>query len=175
MILLLPLSLATALARLGAKLLVRRGVGAARPWDSWSAALAAGVATVYVATGVTHFVEPQRSGLEAIVPSAIPWPGAAVTASGIAEFAIAVGLLAPKTRRWAAIASIALLIALFPSNVVAASGVDHPAAPSAPLLPRPGLQVALLLASAAALSPSTARPFPARPSTLRRSSLESEG
>src|SRR5699024_9580377 len=76
MILLLPLSLATALARLGAKLLVRRGVGAARPWDSWSAALAAGVATVYVATGVTHFVEPQRSGLEAIVPSAIPWPGA---------------------------------------------------------------------------------------------------
>src|SRR5690625_4850148 len=170
MILLLPLSLATALARLGAKLLVRRGVGAARPWDSWSAALAAGVATVYVATGVTHFVEPQRSGLEAIVPSAIPWPGAAVTASGIAEFAIAIGLVLPRTRRWAAIASIAMLIALFPANVVAASGVDHPAAPSTPLLPRAALQVVLLLASAAAL-----RPFTGQPSAARHPSLELEG
>ena len=51
-------------------------------------------------------------------------------------------------------ASIAMLIALFPANVVAAGGVDHPAAPSTPLLPRAALQVVLLLASAAALRPS---------------------
>lgn len=170
MILLLPLLLTTALVRFGANRLVRRGIGAAHPWDSWAAAFAAGMAAVYLSTGVTHFVEPQRSGLEAIVPPAIPWPGAAVAASGIAEFAIAIGLVLPRTRRWAAMASIAMLIALFPANVVAAGGVDHPAAPSTPLLPRAALQVVLLLASAPAL-----RPFTGQPSAARRSSVELEG
>src|SRR5690625_2513175 len=170
MILLLPLLLTTALVRFGANRLVRRGIGAAHPWDSWAAAFAAGMAAVYLSTGVTHFVEPQRSGLEAIVPPAIPWPSAAVTASGIAEFAIPIGLVLPRSRRWAAIASIAMLLALFPANVVAAGGVDHPAAPSTPLVPRAALQVVLLLASAAAL-----RPLAALTSAQRRSSLKLKG
>lgn len=151
MILLLPLLSTTGLVRFGAHLLVKRGTLRARSWNSWAAGLAAGMSAVYVSTGITHFIEPQRSGLEAIVPAAIPWPGAAVTASGAAEFAIAAGLIVPATRRWAAVASIALLIALFPANVVAAGGVDHPSAPSTPLGLRAALQAVLIAASAAPL------------------------
>src|SRR5690625_8007049 len=99
MILLLPLFLTTALVRFGANRLVRRGVGGARAWDSWAAAFAAGMAAVYLSTGLTHFVEPQRAGLEAIAPSAIPWPGAAGTASGIAACATRVGQELPRSRR----------------------------------------------------------------------------
>lgn len=151
MILLLPLLSTTGLVRFGAHLLVKRGMLRAQAWNSWPAGLAAGMAAVYVSTGITHFVEPQRSGLEAIVPAAIPWPGAAVTASGAAELTIALGLIMPATRRWAAAASIALLIALFPANIVAASGVEHPSAPSTPLGLRAALQAVLMAASAAPL------------------------
>ena len=150
MILLLPLLSATLATRYGAAFLARRGVNHARAWASWPEAAAAGMGMVFVSTGITHFIEPRRSGLEAIVPAALPRPDIAVTASGLAEFALAVGLIVPTTRRPAAIASILMLSALFPANIVAAQGVDHPAAPSTPLIPRILLQ-AVFMAFAGAL------------------------
>jgi len=151
MILLLPLTLTSLGARAVTWWLNRTGITAAQSWDSWPAAAAAGMAVVYVSTGITHFIEPQRSGLIAIVPNVIPQPELAVTLTGAAEFAIAAGLVIPRTRRWAALASIALLLALFPANVVAASGVDHPAAPTTALAPRATLQLIFVAASALAL------------------------
>ncbi|MBO1900389.1 hypothetical protein J4H92_00305 [Leucobacter weissii] len=109
------------------------------------------MAAVYVCTGVTHFVEPQRSGFAAIVPPMIPEPGLVVAASGLAEFALAAGLTVPRTRRLAAVLSALFLIAVFPANVIAAGGVDHPAAPTTPLLPRALLQLVFLGVSIAAV------------------------
>lgn len=144
MILLVPL-IATALTvRVGAGWLAGRGIRTANQWASWRAAAASGMAAVYVCTGVTHFVEPQRSGLEATIPPVIPEPGVVVAISGVAEFALAAGLIIPRTRRWAALASAIFLILVFPANVIAAGGVDHPAAPTTPLLPRALLQLVFL-------------------------------
>lgn len=108
---------------------------------------------VYLNTAATHFIEPQRSGLIAIVPGFLPRPELLVTLTGIIELVLAVALLIPRTRRPAAWASVLLLLALFPANVVAAAGVDHPAAPSTPLLPRALLQLVLIGFSAAAALP----------------------
>lgn len=151
MILLLPLIATTLAVRIGAGWLARRGVRASDAWASWGAAAAAGMAVVYVCTGITHFVGPQRSGLEAIVPAFVPQPALVVAVSGLVEFVLAAGLLIPRTRRWAALASVIFLIILFPANVVAAGGVDHPAAPTTPLVPRALLQLVFLGFSAAPL------------------------
>lgn len=151
MTLLFPLLLTTLVVRFGAGWLASRGRGAARHWASWPAAMASGMAAVFVSTAVTHFIEPQRSGLVAVVPDIIAWPELAVTLTGLAEIALAIGLVIPGIRRWAGIASILLLLALFPANIVAADGVEHPAAPSTPLLLRTALQLVFIGFSAAGI------------------------
>lgn len=155
MILLVPLITTTLLVRVVAGWLVRRGRDGARSWASWPAAATAGMAAVFVSTSITHFIEPQRSGLIAIVPEFVPAGALVVTLTGIAELVLAVGLVTPRTRRWAALASVLFLIALFPANVVAAGGVDHPAAPSTALVPRTILQLVFI---GFAATPLLARP-----------------
>ena len=151
MILLLPLILSTLSIRFVAERLSRRGVERASAWASWPAAAAAGMGVVFLCTGPAHFLEPARSGLVAIVPSVMPRPDLIITASGLIELTLAVGLIVPRTRRPAAVASILLLLVLLPANVVAAAGVDHPAAPSTPLIPRLLLQSVFLAFAAAPL------------------------
>lgn len=73
------------------------------------------LALLMIAVGITHFLDP--AAFAAIVPKALPAPFALVYVSGIAEIAGGVGLLIPKTRRWAAWGLIALYIAVFPANV----------------------------------------------------------
>lgn len=155
MVLLVPLLLTTALIRFGAGWLVLRGRPTARYWASWPAAMAGGMAAVFVSTTVTHFIEPQRSGLVAILPSFVPWPELAVTLTGIAELGLAIGLIIRPTRRWAGIGAVVLLLALFPANIIAALGVSHPAAPSTPLVWRAALQLTFIAFSAAAVWPLT--------------------
>lgn len=151
MTLLIPLLATTLAVRFGATWLVSHGRPWAKPWASWSAAAAAGMAVVFVCTGITHFMEPQRSGLEAIMPAFVPNPTLMVTMSGLAEFVLAVGLLIPRTRRWVGLAAAIFLLAVFPANIIAASEVGHPAAPTTPLLPRTLLQLAFIGFSAAPL------------------------
>lgn len=155
MTLLIPLLTTIFVVRLGAAWLVSRGGPWAEPWASWSAAAAAGMAVVFICTGITHFVEPKRSGLEAIMPAFVPYPALMVTLSGLAEFVLAAGLLIPRTRRWAGLASAIFLIAVFPANIIAANEVNHPAAPTTPLLPRALLQLAFIGFSAAPLFSKT--------------------
>lgn len=149
MILLIPLLATTFVVRLGAAWLVSRGKTWGRPWASWSAAAAAGMAVVFICTGITHFVEPKRSGLEAIMPTFVPDPALMVALSGLVEFVLAAGLLVPRTRRWAGLASAIFLVAVFPANIIAANEVNHLAAPTTPLLPRALLQLAFIGFSAA--------------------------
>jgi len=76
-------------------------------------AVIAGFFFIYV--GVLHFID--TAWFEPIVPpifgSATFW----VLVSGVAEIAIGIGLLAPKTRENAGYASALLLIAVYPANL----------------------------------------------------------
>lgn len=80
--------------------------------------LAAGprvVTAAFLASGVLHLVRP--AVFEAVVPRALPYQRELVYASGVAELACAAGLLRPRTRRLAGLASAVLLVAIFPANV----------------------------------------------------------
>ena len=77
---------------------------------------------LYVVAGILHFVVPVL--YVQIIPPILPAPLALVYLSGVAEIAVGVGLLIPRTRRYSAWATIALLVAIFPANVyMATSGV----------------------------------------------------
>src|SRR3954466_810351 len=73
------------------------------------------LAGLFLTSGTMHFVKP--APFEAMVPKQLPSRRALVYASGALEIACAVGLLVPRTRRVAGLASAALLVAVFPGNV----------------------------------------------------------
>ncbi|MBV0901347.1 DoxX family protein [Halomicroarcula salina] len=73
------------------------------------------MAILYVVAGTLHFVVPEL--YVQIMPPILPAPLALVYLSGIAEVVVGLGLLVPRTRSYAAWATIALLIAIFPANV----------------------------------------------------------
>jgi len=75
----------------------------------------------YVVAGVLHFVVPELYAQ--IIPPILPAPLALVYLSGVAEIAVGVGVLIPRTRRYAAWATIALLVAIFPANVYMATSM----------------------------------------------------
>jgi len=75
----------------------------------------------YVVAGILHFVVPEL--YVQIIPPILPAPLALVYLSGVAEIAVGVGLLIPRTRRYAAWATIALLVAIFPANVYMATSM----------------------------------------------------
>ena len=76
----------------------------------------------YFIAGILHFVVPQL--YVQIVPPIFPAALALVYLSGLAEIAVGIGLLIPRTRQYAAWATIALLLAVFPANIyMATSGV----------------------------------------------------
>lgn len=131
---LLVLLVAIALARLAGWL----GVRALR---TWPAATRAGLAVMFCFTATAHFTAV-RADLMRMVPPWIPQPGLMVTLTGLCEFAGAVGLLVPRTRKLAAAALIVLLIALLPANIHAAlAGITIRGAAATPLMPRVALQL----------------------------------
>ena len=80
------------------------------------------MAVLYVIAGAMHFLVPEV--YVQIVPPVLPGPLTLVYLSGIAEIALGLGLLHPRTRRLAAWGIVGLLIAIFPANVyMATSGV----------------------------------------------------
>jgi len=74
-----------------------------------------GLAALLAASGVAHFVVPKPYAR--IVPSWVPDADAAVFWSGVAEVALAAGLLHPRTRRASAWSAIALFVAVYPANI----------------------------------------------------------
>lgn len=126
-------------------------VGLAGYVGSWSAAIAVGLATMFLVTASAHAFQPRRAGLIAIVPAAVPRPAAMVTVTGVLEVAGAIGLLTPPewipwARPAAAVCLGLLLVVMFPANVYASRGRRHPDAPSTPLPLRTVLQLAYLAA-----------------------------
>lgn len=74
----------------------------------------------YITAGVTHFVNPEW--FLQIVPPFLPAPLALVYLSGVAEIVVGVGVLIPQTRHYAALATVALLVAVYPANIYMAVG-----------------------------------------------------
>ena len=77
------------------------------------------MAPAYIVAGVLHFVVPEL--YVQIIPPIFPAPLALVYLSGLAEIAVGIGLLVPRTRRYAAWATVALLVAIFPATVYMAT------------------------------------------------------
>ncbi len=73
------------------------------------------VAIAMVVVGVMHFVDP--TPFVRIVPAVLPAKLWLVWISGVAEIAGGLGLLVPRTRRWAGYGLIALYVAVFPANI----------------------------------------------------------
>ena len=66
--------------------------------------------------GVLHFLTPKPFDQQ--VPRALPGEARTYTyVSGVAEIALAVGLVAPKTRRTTSGAAAVFFVAVFPANV----------------------------------------------------------
>jgi uncharacterized membrane protein len=102
-------------------------------------------AIFYVVAGALHFLKPEP--YLRIMPPYIPWHVAMVRVSGVFEILGGLGLLVPETRRAAAWALIALLIAVFPANIyMATHPIDAGAVSIAPVLRWARLPLQLLLA-----------------------------
>jgi uncharacterized membrane protein len=92
-------------------------------------------------TAAAHF-NSMRPDMIAMMPPFIPAPEAMVTFTGICEILGAIGLLVPRTRRIAAVALIAFMIAVLPANIHAAqAGVTIGGSPATPIFPRVLLQL----------------------------------
>ncbi len=74
------------------------------------------LAAVFVGAGVNHFVIPRA--YEQIVPPSLKGQAKLlVQLSGVAEVVGGVGVLLPRTRRLSGLGLVALLAAVFPSNL----------------------------------------------------------
>jgi uncharacterized membrane protein len=123
--------------------LLARGAGrlGVRSLRDWPSATRVGLALMLMVTAAAHF-NSMRPDLVAMVPPAVPNPELMVTFTGVCEILGAIGLLIPRTRRLAAIALIAFLVAVLPANVHAArAGLRLGGSPATPLVPRVILQV----------------------------------
>jgi uncharacterized membrane protein len=92
----------------------------------WPAAIAVGLAAMFLVTGVAHFINPLRRDLIAIVPPRLPAPGLLVTVTGVLELLGVVGLLYPPTRVAAAFSLAVMMLAMFPANIYAARMPNPP-------------------------------------------------
>ncbi|HEV7161998.1 MAG TPA: DoxX family protein [Solirubrobacteraceae bacterium] len=82
------------------------------------------LAAFFIGAGVNHFIQPRP--YEKIVPPKLQGEARRVVyASGVAEIAGGLGVLLPGTRRLSGIGLIALLAAVFPSNLYMAHKPEH--------------------------------------------------
>ena len=73
------------------------------------------MAVFYVGGGVLHLLRPEF--YLPMMPPYLPWHYTLVILSGVAELLCGLGVLYPPTRKYAAWATIALLVAVFPANI----------------------------------------------------------
>lgn len=73
------------------------------------------VVGAFVVSGVVHLVRPRT--FEPLMPKWVPAHREVIHASGVAELLCAAGLLLPATRRAAGLASVAVLLGVYPGNL----------------------------------------------------------
>ena len=69
----------------------------------------------FVVQGVNHFIADEF--LIRMMPPWLPWPAVLVYLSGIAEIGLGLAVVSPRTRRFAGLGLLALLVAVFPANL----------------------------------------------------------
>lgn len=85
------------------------------------------MAAFYIFAGYNHLANPEF--YLAIMPPNLPEPELLNVLSGLAEIVLGVFLLEPRTRALAAWGTIALLVAVFPANIYAATANIGPEGP----------------------------------------------
>ncbi|MGA7050320.1 MAG: hypothetical protein WBZ37_03455 [Mycobacterium sp.] len=115
--------------------------------DNWTAAIAAGLAAMFVLTGVAHFAPRMRRDLIAIVPPQLPAPGLLVTITGVLELLGAAGLSLPATRVAAAGCVLVLMLVMFPANIYASRMPNPPTSMTTRLSLRTAAEVVFLAAA----------------------------
>ncbi len=138
--------IALLLGSIVARLVGRLGVAYV---NGWTAAVAVGLAAMFVLTGIAHFAPPMRRDLIAIVPPRLPAPALLVTVTGVLELLGAAGLLLPVTRVAAAVCLLALMLAMFPANIYAARMPNPPKSMTTRLSVRSATEVVFLAAAIA--------------------------
>jgi len=137
------------MAVLFGSLLLYRGLGAlgVGPLAAWPAATRWALATLFLLTASAHF-NRMKEDLVRMLPAWVPAPRLTIYLTGVCEILGAIGLLLPETRRWAGLAMILFLIAIFPANIKAARERlpirGKPAPPLALRLPMQLLLIGLL-------------------------------
>ena len=100
---------------------------------------------LFILAGTTHFLRPET--FDQIVPPGTPMPARTATLlSGAAEIAGGLGFLHPATRPAARWGLLALLLAVFPANVLMAQHPERFGLPAWALWARLPLQPLLLWA-----------------------------
>ena len=117
--------------------------------NNWTAAIAVGLAAMFLLTGFAHFAPALRRDLIAIVPPRLPAPGHLVSITGVLELLGAVGLLVPVTRVAAAVCLLVLMLAMFPANVYASRMPNPPKSMTTRLPLRTVMEVVFLAAAVA--------------------------
>jgi uncharacterized membrane protein len=131
---LIVLIVVTLIARIAGQL----GAAALR---NWVTATRVGLAVMLLFTAAAHF-NSMRPDLIRMVPPGVPNPEFMVSFTGVCEILGAFGLLVARTRRVAALALIAFLVAVLPANIHAArADVTLGGAAATPLWPRVALQL----------------------------------
>ncbi|MFF9016720.1 DoxX family membrane protein [Streptomyces sp. NPDC014870] len=134
-----------------------RGLGAlgVRRLATWPAAAAHAMAVMLFMTASAHFVPagatfmPNHGDLVAMVPSAVPFPSAAVHLTGVLELLGAVGLITGRFRRAAGYGLAVLFVLMLPANINAAVAeipfAGEPASPLWQRVPEQVLYIAMAL------------------------------
>ncbi|HEV7437674.1 MAG TPA: DoxX family protein [Pseudorhizobium sp.] len=99
---------------------------------SWSSAMRWGMAATLVFFGVDHLVTPER--YLPMMPDVVPFHPEVVLLTGLCEIAGALGLLIPRTRRFAGVMLAIYFVCVFPANIKnALYGVNVDGLPTASL------------------------------------------
>lgn len=91
-----------------------------REYDVRNAA-AIGLGILFIFTGIGHFM--QTEPMAQMLPPWVPARVLLVYLTGVLEFAIAVGFLIPKVRRFTGWVAAVILVLFFPANIYAA--INH--------------------------------------------------
>lgn len=111
---------------------------------TWQHSLRLAVAVVFVITGIAHFTELKYDML-AMLPSPVPKQMWIIYATGLLEFAGAIGILIPRFAKLTGVCLIVFLICVFPANINAAlNDIPFNGRPATPLFLRTFIQVLLI-------------------------------
>ena len=108
---------------------------------SWREATRYGLAVMFMFTAMAHF-GPMKHDFAKMIPAPLPNGLWVIYATGLLEFAGAIGLLTRRFHRLAGVGLVLLMIAMFPANVNAAlNDIELRGSAATPLLPRTLLQL----------------------------------